>query len=145
MTVADVPWGYVSEYDHHKGKGDLIFLVKGFYYLSDFLTGPDDLDGVSEIWWSLRGDFVAEHARRRPHSRPWAWWTEDRVPRRRLSEGPCNCVALPDIAGKFPRGSTSWFGKPGHWCQSGFETQGEFLSRLGLLLPGENAEQHGQI
>jgi hypothetical protein len=73
---------YVLE-DHHRllltkaaeahDRGDLIFLVKGFHYFTDFLTGPDDVETATEIWSELRENILTEHIRREPFSRPWAF------------------------------------------------------------------------
>lgn len=129
MIAAGVPWNAVPHYDRMKGRADLIFLVSGFFYFSDYLHGANDVETATEIWGELRQDILDEHARYRPGSRPWSWWAiEDRPPRRRLT-AQCFCFDLPDSP-KFPPALFSWFGKKLH-CQCEYESQADYLSRLG--------------
>ncbi len=92
---------------------------------SRFAIGYDEL----EAGWRKYGDtIVRDWIRHSPGTRPSHWWAfESREPRRQLGgEGSAS-------------GSGFAFGLPYSWNggEPVFETQHEYLKRLGLLLPGE--------
>jgi hypothetical protein len=86
--------------------------------------------GLHDAWRELREElldaWIAEH----PGSRPWAWWRWDSPePRRQVRPGPATV------------GPPTWFGRPAIYksCPPSdmYEDERAYLSRLGLLLPGE--------
>ena len=99
-----------------------------------------------ETWPALRATVLPAFVKRNPGRRPWAWWVVDAVePRRRLAG-----IGTP-VSDYFMS-----FGLPTYWTldpdmiRAGvrivpvdikeppvFEGQGEYLRRLGLLLPKE--------
>jgi hypothetical protein len=102
-------------------------LLTGHDY--DFLgaaaLGDDDL---LEAWQELRCELMEQHQGERPGSRPWAWWENDAPePRRRIKEGgPCSFFRSP-----------ATFGIPSNCDEAEFESERDYLARLGLLTAEE--------
>ena len=92
-------------------------------------------NGVPDLWRFHRDELLAEWVKRRPGTRPPAWWKfEADEPRQQVSGKPIETGAihgqidddgLPLALGYFPHGRV------------GFESQASYLERLGLVLPGE--------
>ena len=85
---------------------------------------------MKAAWWELRDELLPTWIEQHPGTRPYAWWRfEVPEPRRQVSPGPESI------------GPADWFGCPSSFRgmpQDGmFETEGEYLDRLGLLTPGE--------
>jgi hypothetical protein len=132
---AGVPWRPPEKY--MRGYADLLFLITGFFYrVTDFIPSSDDLETARELWSHIRQDAVEEHAKHKPHSRPWGFYAlEDREPRRRLTE---RCVCRPATDNhKFPPSHLSWFGRP-RGCRCDYEDERDYLQRLGLLTDRES-------
>ena len=104
---------------------------------------------VSQMWAQLGAQITAEHVAEWPGSRPKCWWRYDAPePRRRLDANPGQ-PGRPDLvygrpwSWKFPTiwppGATVTGGAPE--CDPAnppvYESQAEYLQRLGLLLSGE--------
>lgn len=125
--------GYPWLHQRRKVDGfyDLLGLVFGRWYgFSDYID-EDDSESVESIWSALRADIIAEHAKRRPGTRPAKWWTYDSSePRRRLGG-----VGIVD--------GRLYFGVPSHYRECDpddypeFETERAYLERLKLLTPVE--------
>ncbi len=99
-------------------------LLTGFDHLGG---GFPTLDDTRDAWTLVRDAMTREHARRRPGTRPWAWWTFDAPEPRRLIDG------TPD---RVSPAAVTWLGMPSaHACT--YESEAAYLRRLGLLLPGE--------
>jgi hypothetical protein len=94
--------------------------------------GPSlDADQLRAAWVALRESLMAEHIRKQPRSRPWGWWEyEAPESRRQVADGPEPVAGCP-----------LWFGMPelhrGFPPGGMYESQDAYLTRLGLLLPGE--------
>jgi hypothetical protein len=86
MVLAGVPWRQPErdEFGKSAGYADLIYLVTGHYYpICDFIRSKDDYETIGELWSGLREDILIEHIKRKPGTRPWAWWRcEDREQRK---------------------------------------------------------------
>ena len=82
--AAGLPWRQPETPDEALGYGDLIFIESGHHYAlaCDFIREKDDAATLVEVWSEIREDFLREHIRRKPGSRPWAWWRENREQRR---------------------------------------------------------------
>lgn len=97
----------------------------------EFLAGdPLDLDALREVYHANRAELIADHVAAAPRSRPWAWWRWDSPePRRELRTG---AAAI---------GRNRSYGIPDHHdgppARGQYETEAEYLSRLGLLTPEE--------
>jgi hypothetical protein len=128
--AAGVPW--IIPVKPPRGYSDLIYLVKGLYYICNFIHSSDDLEGALELWWQLREAIVREHFKREPGTRPWGFYAlEDREPRRRLDVQPCTCPPGSTHPG-LPPLSLSWFGHP-RGCRCEYESEDEYLERHNLL------------
>lgn len=107
-----------------------------------FLEGrpeQDDQVDLAAEWAKLREEILAEHIAQHPGSRPAGWWEfEAPEPRRQIGGGPS---ILKSDAPAWAR--TLFLGMPACWGLEQFadpprfETQGQYLERLGLLRPGE--------
>jgi len=81
-------------------------------------------------WWELREKLLPTWIEQHPGTRPYAWWKfEAPEPRRQVAPGPESI------------GPANWFGCPSSFQgvpgDGMFETEGEYLDRLGLLTPHE--------
>ena len=127
---AGVPWIIPQNPPH--GYSDLLYLVRGHLYFSEFIRSNDDTETIMELWEPLREDILKQHISTEPASRPWAWWAlEDREPRRRLSRKPCACPPGAVFTG-LPPLNLSWFGHS-RGCRCEYESESDYLKRLGLL------------
>ena len=79
-----LPWRQPDTPDEKLGYGDLIFIDTGLHYAiaCDFIHETDDSETLITLWSELRDDILREHVKRRPGTRPWAWWREDTEERR---------------------------------------------------------------
>jgi hypothetical protein len=112
-------------------------------------------DEWREAWEELRDDILPAWIEARPGTRPFAWWRFDAPERRRCTNGvhpfddplqrekldalvrkhPCGCGALAyELNFGVPR-LTTW--------TAAYETEGEYLLRLGLLTDAELSEGLG--
>lgn len=96
----------------------------------------------SESWQRLRGQILADWIREHPGTRPWAWWAfEASEPRRQIAGGEAR---QPDQETGRPGDQALWRGIPPCWGAAQFadpplyETEAEYLARLGLLAAGES-------
>ena len=85
---------------------------------------------MKAAWWELRDELLSTWIEQHPGTRPYAWWRfESPELRRQMEPGP-ESIGPPD-----------WFGCPSSFRgmphDGMFETEGEYLDRLGLLTPGE--------
>ena len=93
--------------------------------------GPDlDDDELRKVWRQLRPELLDRHIKKKPGTRPWAWWRwESTEPREQVSDGP------------EPIGPPDWFGKPSRYLgqppENMYESQVDYLERLGLLTDDE--------
>lgn len=116
----------------------------GLWYLGR--RGGDELE-IAEVreqmrhtWGEVRDELLPAWIVENPGRRPWAWWEFDTSEPRRCVSGPgAYCIRHPDAMD----GNCLWFGRPTVWMvddfknPSTYETQGEYLDRLGLFVPGE--------
>ena len=79
------------------------------------------------VWDEVKVDLVKVHSQHRPGTRPWAWWKYEAKEPRRLVEGE----------DRSPSCSEQWFGVPDPRGGELYESEGAYLDRHGLLLPGE--------
>ena len=117
--------------------------------------GECDDAAMREAWSELRDDILADWIAERPGSRPWAWWAFDATePRRRIDGKPhpfdnrarerlVDQHRTPDddrrrLTGAYRLAlgvpSVSIVADDG---EAGYETEAEYLDRLGLLIGGE--------
>ena len=134
-----IPFHQPQSTYQERGYADLIFLSTGlFYAITDFITSRDDRETALELWAGLREDMIENHVVHKPLTRPWAFYAlEDRECRRRLGRKPCTCrpgVSRPGV----PPLNLSCFGRPSE-CRCEYESQSEYLKRLGLLTSEEKA------
>lgn len=115
-----------------------LFLERGpswsfFVELSD--------EQAQSLWAAHRDTLLAEWIERRPGTRPHAWWRfEAREPRKAVDGMPHPFAN--EARGKIVGGLDLEFGMPNCWLPDGnwgrkFETQKEYLTRLGLLTEAE--------
>src|SRR5215510_7860221 len=82
-VLAGIPWDVPPTLP--RGYCDLIFLVKGFFYLPDFIRDSADIERATALWSELREEIITLHIQHKPCTRPWSWWAlEDRPYRQRL-------------------------------------------------------------
>jgi hypothetical protein len=92
--AAGHPWLHAKSNESVEGQFDLLGLVFGAWYRFSHFIDEDSDDSVREMWDALRDDILTEHAKRRPGTRPSAWWrfqaTEERhrIGGRGTVEGP---------------------------------------------------------
>jgi hypothetical protein len=112
LVRSGVPWVQPGD-PLPRGYCDLLALVTGLFYFTDFIRITNPKHGAEEdretqlfLWSELRQDIIDEHIKHRPGTRPWSWWhLEDRELQR---EG---------------------------------ESEASYLKRLRLLLPGERSSR----
>ena len=85
---------------------------------------------MEAAWWELRDELLPTWIEQHPGTRPYAWWRfEAPDSRRQVSPGAESI------------GPADWFGCPSSFRamphDEMFETEGEYLDRLGLLTPHE--------
>ena len=140
------------------GEGVIAFLRTGIAPPGDaetYLWKIED-EKVKAAWKTVGADLLAEHVKKFPGSRPWAWWEFD-APERRLRVGGTGTPRHEAFPTKNPRYR---FGVPQDWIVERevnfylrrgriigkafdendpptFESEPAYLRRLGLLLPGE--------
>ncbi len=105
---------------------------------------------ILEDWIHGEPDYASEGPG--PGSRPWAWWKFDAPELRRRVDGthpfddPVRIKAVEERAAKHPdfkaTANKVYFGKPCCLCfpddfEATYESEFDYLERLGLLLPGE--------
>jgi hypothetical protein len=100
-------------------------------WLESMGTDPLTDEQLKAVWDEVRDDFLTEFTSRHPGTRPWAWWHfEAPEPRRQVRDGP-----RVDLSGGY------WFGKPAWYSgmppDDMFESERDYLQRLGLLFPHE--------
>jgi hypothetical protein len=125
LVRCGVPW--VQPHDPlPRGYCDLLALVTGLFYFTDFIRVTNPKRGAEEdretqlfLWSELRQDILDEHIRRKPCSRPWGWWHLEDRESLRVIEIDKNMLA----------------------CNEGrvYESEQEYLQRHHLLLAGEKA------
>lgn len=115
--------------------------------LWELLTGHDHfgmgalaLDGDDpvyarqrKVWDAIREPFLAEHVARCPGTRPWAWWLHDAPELRRQLDAA-------DVELRRSPAAVDWMGMPSAYGLGRWESQGAYLDRLGLLMPGETPD-----
>ena len=88
---------------------------------------------METAWSELRDELLPTWVEQHPGTRPYAWWRfEAPEPRRQVSSGPESL------------GPATWFGCPSSFRgmphDGMFETEAEYLERLGLLTPVEESQ-----
>ena len=89
LVRSGVPWVQPGD-ALPRGYCDLLALVTGLFYFTDFIQiknpqrgGEEDRETQLFLWSELREDIINEHIKHQPGTRPWAWWRlEDREPQR---------------------------------------------------------------
>ena len=106
------------------------YLLTGHWFGLDGSADPD-ADFARQVWGELRGELLPAFIAENPGRRPWGWWAFDSgEPRRRLDR--------PERPGR----GELWYGCPRFLTQRAdfdaeYETEGEYLGRLGLLADSE--------
>jgi hypothetical protein len=139
------------------GRYDLYVLVRGIHYrqMCDIWKDENDSETREFLWSELGAEILAEHVQRQPGTRPWAWWIYNAPETRRPIGRECldpthddDCDRSHDQDGRLPafqdpklpeHFKKNYFGKPN--CSDGFryESERDFLERLGLLTDAEKA------
>ena len=145
-------------------------LIHGHDFLGDAFGREDrgtlDLERVREAWADLGDELLAEHIRGHPGTRPWAWWTFDaREVVRRTGTMKFKVGVGPKSPRRFDRDSREFIAEAdfprderiAYWheryptadvgalerfddAHAAYESEYEYLERLGLLAPGEKRE-----
>ena len=107
------------------GRMELLGLVKGHWYGLSNIDENDD-ETIRALWSELQDDILQQHVRRRPGTRPSAWWRWE-------APEPRRTVELIDEDD----------GEP----YEGEESQHAYLTRLNLLTPIEKEifDKYGDI
>ena len=145
------PWTESNERRPH-GFFDLFGLIRGsFFGFALHYCHEDDEESQERLWQALRDDILGEHIKHAPCTRPWAWWRFDAPETRRvvgidpmiMGDETDRLPAFEDpTLPEFFRGS--YFGKPSIVDGFLYEDEEDYLRRLDLLLPGEEAaDNHG--
>jgi hypothetical protein len=154
------PWIHDAA-DHMPGHGELIGLVYGHWYefALDFVDEGDD-ESIHALWEDLSGAIIAEHSKRRPATRPAGWWRFDAPELRRClgrdrddddddegnghDDGRLPAAEDPNLP-EWAKGT--YLGRPRVDDGYAYETQREYLERLGLLSDDEKMllEKYGDI
>jgi hypothetical protein len=127
---------------------DLLGLISGHWFgFSDFVDENDD-ESCRAVWQELRHGILLEHAKRRPGTRPAAWWRYDAPELRRVvgrdidedeenghDDGRLPAAEDPNLP-DWAKGKT-YFGKPTVADGYVYESQREYLERLNLITEGE--------
>ncbi len=112
-------------------------------------NGTLDVEAMREAWHELRGELLPKWIAEHPGTRPHGWWRFDASERRRRIDGPAHPFdnpardALVIQWGHSTRDAYRlWFGKPSSLIGlddfgAVYETEVEFLERLGLLTNDE--------
>lgn len=113
-----------------------LFLATGHDYFNARPFGdPPDEELMRETWEAHRDELLAEAG---SGKRPWAWWQfVASEPRRRIG-GVGTPITHPETGERYSKGKPVAFG--GDYDTANpprYETEGEYLARLGLLMPGE--------
>jgi hypothetical protein len=118
-----VPW--VTR-DDMAGRMELLGLVSGHWYGLSHFVDEDDDDSIRELWHMLRDDILEQHTKRRPGTRPSAWWRFQATELRRTVE------LIDDEDGE---------------PYEAEESQREYLTRMDLLTPIEKEifDKYGDI
>lgn len=113
----------------------------------------NDQRAMQVAWEKLRDSLLPSFIEKHPGRRPYAWWKFDAPERRRRINGKLHPFDNPKRKAWIKRtiNSTGYpsadfyvlsFGKPAVFCvpadwNAVYETEADYLSRLGLLMPGE--------
>lgn len=79
-AVADgVPYDVRASRQHDEHADLLYALVRGrgFFFAVKGRWSAEEEAVALEAWEAVRKPLLAEHARRQPDTRPWAWWRFD--------------------------------------------------------------------
>lgn len=151
------PWDTSNGAKPH-GFWEIVGLVSGHFY--DFglkYCDADDEEGQRELWLRLRRPILSEHIRRRPGTRPWAWWKWEAPEMRRTvgldcadpdhdddcdgshgcngeDDGRLPAFEDPDLPAHWKK---NYFGTPNAYDGFRYETEADYLDRLGLLTKAE--------
>jgi hypothetical protein len=125
--------------------GDIYGLITGHFYETQHCR-KDDEESQRALWDELKDDILAEHVKRSPGSRPWAWWKWEATEMRRVMGLDRDIVGDetdrlpafedPNLPAHFKR---NYFGKPNIYDGFLYESEEEYLERLGLLTREEKA------
>jgi hypothetical protein len=148
---AGYPWIHID------GFYELLGLVRGSWFPFCHIIDETDEEAQRALWEELQADILAEHARRRPGDRPWAWWKWDAPELRRVigrdrdedegnghDDGRLPAAEDPNLP-ECAKGT--YFGGPRVYDGYAYETQREYLERLSMLTDDEKAlfEKYGDI
>lgn len=113
----------------------------------------EDRERMQADWERHRDALLAEWISVEPGTRPYAWWTFDAPERRRRIDGkphpfdnPERKARIESDRKRYPNSASDpcklWYGRPGVLMtlddfEAKYETEADYLRRLGLLLPGE--------
>jgi hypothetical protein len=111
-----------------------------------------DWERMRADWAAHRDALLAEWIRHRPRSRPFAWWVFDAPERRQTADGAVHPFDDPAVQERdrqcIAENPDSWFERVHRGLYFGrpqivrgptkYESEGEYLARLGLLFPGES-------
>lgn len=122
-------------------------------YGRDVLNDPTALSRMGADWQRYRGELLAEWIAEHPGTRPFAWWQFDAVSRRETIDGSVHPFDRPErrelcdewhaqhpSMGYDRRFWELFYGRPAIVVGEGmvrYESEARYLTRLGLLLPGE--------
>jgi hypothetical protein len=163
--AAGHPWLHEKSNERFEDQFDLLGLVSGHWYgFSHFIDENDD-DSIRELWETLRDEILTEHAKRRPGTRPSAWWRWEALELRRVlrracinpeHDDDCDGGHDNDDDGRLPASEDpnlpEWcketsLGVPHVYDGYVYESQRIYLERLRLLTPIEKSifEKYGDI
>lgn len=104
-------------------------------------TEATDVDARrQQAWQDLAPELLVDWIRTRPFTRPWAWWRYDPPECRRCMSGehPYDAADWGTFPKRYSFGLPTIKRRPEDW-EATFETERDFLERLGLLTPEELA------
>jgi hypothetical protein len=118
-----VPW--VTR-DDMGGRMELLGLISGCWYGLSHLIDENDDDSIRALWSEFHDEILEQHTRRRPGTRPSAWWRYE-------APEPRRTVELIDEDDGEPYEAE--------------ESQREYLTRMDLLTPIEKEifDKYGDI
>jgi hypothetical protein len=148
------PWEHQPVDEHIFGYFDLLALLRGLHYLHtcDIWKDPSDHETREALWRELGAEITAEHIKRCPGERPYGWWIHDAPEMRRPIGRECfrhtDCDGSHIQDGRLPafadpncpeHAKKNHFGKPNAYDGYVYESELEYLCRLGLLSKAEKS------